>query len=419
MLPRLTPALALLLALAGPAAQAQTAAAPAAAAASAPTLRAEVAKPLQAAQEAIKAGRYADALARVAEAEAVPNLSAYEAFIALRVKAPVAFGNGDAAGALAQFEQVLDSPLLPAADRPALTETVIKLALQQKDYPRAGRWLKRYIADGGGNAELLRVHPQVLSVLGDHAGVVAWLTPRLQAEAAAGRAPAEDALRLLAASQGALKDMAGYTATLQQLAASTGKPDYWQELVARTVRREGFAEERWRLDVYRLRRALGLALNAAELGDMAWRANQAGLPAEAQALLDEGFGSGLLGKDANADADRKLREAATKAAAQDRAGAAEGEAAALKAKDGNAAQGLGLALSGAGEHARALKLLAAAQDKGGLRRPDEARLHLAVAQWRAGQADAARRSLAQVQGGDGAADLARLWTLFLDSPARR
>jgi len=33
--------------------------------------------------------------------------------------------------------------------------------------------------------------------------------------------------------------------------------------------------------------------------------------------------------------------------------------------------------------------------------------------------DAARKSLAQVQGADGAADLARLWTLFLDSPARK
>lgn len=53
LIPRSPLLLALLLALAGPAVQAQNAAAPAAAAASAPTLRAEVAKPLQAAQEAI------------------------------------------------------------------------------------------------------------------------------------------------------------------------------------------------------------------------------------------------------------------------------------------------------------------------------------------------------------------------------
>lgn len=418
---RPTLALALLLALAGPAALAQTgtAAAPAAAAASAPTLRAEVAKPLQAAQEAIKSGDYAAALARVAEAEALPGLSPYEAFIALRLKAPASYGRGDVAGALAQFEQVLASPLLPAADRPALTETTVKLALQQKDYARSARWLQRYTAEGGTNPELLRVYPQVLSMLDDHAGVVALLAPVLAADAAAGRATPEATLRLLAASQAALKDMAAYTLTLEKLASTTGKSDYWHELIARTARRDGFDHERLRLDLYRLRRAVGLPLDAGELGDMAYRAHQAGLPAEAQALLDEGFGAGLLGKDANAEADRKLRESATKAAAQDRAGAAEGEAAALKARDGNAAHGLGLALSAAGQHERALALLAAGQAKGGLRRPDDARLQLGVAQWRAGRIDAAKQSFAQVRGGDGTADLARLWTLFLDSPARK
>ena len=419
----LVAAVAALLSGAAPGVRAQVAPAPAsapAAAASGPTLRAEVGKPLQAAQDAVKAGNYKEALARLAEAEALPGLTPYEVFITQRLKGPAAFGAGDLASATSQFEAVLASPLLAAVDRAPITETTIKLLLQQKEYARAAEWMKPYLAaDANANSEIRKLYPQVLSVLGDHAGVLRELAPQIAADAAAKRAPPEATLRLLAASQSALKDMPAYLSTLERLASSTGKTEYWAELMARTVRRDGFADERLRLDVYRLRRAVGVPLDAGELGDMAARAQQAGLPAEAQALLDEGFASVLLDKGDNLAADKKLRETASKAAAQDRATLAESEAGALKGKDGNAAANLGLAVSGTGAHERGLALLLQGQAKGGLRRTDDALLHLGLVQWRAGKIDDAKRSFAAVQGSDGSADLARLWGLYLASPARK
>jgi hypothetical protein len=49
--------------------------------------------------------------------------------------------------------------------------------------------------------------------------------------------------------------------------------------------------------------------------------------------------------------------------------------------------------------------------KGGLKRPEDATLHLGVAYLWAGQKDKARQALKSVQGTDGAADLARLWVI--------
>lgn len=410
--------LALLMGLAQSAALGQAAApaaAPAAASASAPagpTLRPTVATPLQAAQILLREGKHGDALARIKEAEAVGELTPFETYIVQRIKAPALFSSGDLAGALTQFEAALGSSLLPLAERPAILETTIKLALQAKDYARARGWMEQFLADKGQSAEIVRLYPQVLSVLGDHAAVIKALQPQIDDDQAAGRVTPEATLRMLAASQsGAGNDMA-YLQTLQKLATSTGKTDYWAELIARVAARPGFNQERLRLDVYRLRQAAGIALTAGELGDMAERAQQAGLPAEAQKLLDDGFSSGLLGQDANAAADRKLREQATKSAAQDRATLTEGEAGARTAKDGNAAHGLGFALSGAGDHARAMALMALGQSKGGLRRPDEALLHLGIAVRRAGKIDEARKHFAAVAGQDGAADLARLWALL-------
>ena len=407
----------LLLASAG-SAGAQTAVAPAAAA-SAATLRAEVAKPLQAVQDAIKAANYPEAAARLAEAEAMPALTAYETYLVQRLKAPVLFGQDKPAGALAIFETVLASPLLPPADRPAILETTIKLALQLKDYPRASRWMKTYVAEGGGNAEIRRLYPQVLSLTGDHAGVVREMALQVAADDAAKRPTPEASLRLLAGSQNALKDSVGYLVSLEKLAASSGKPEYWGELIARTTDRDGFAAERLRIEVYRLMHAVGVKLGPGQIGDWAVRANQAGLPAEAQKLLDDGFSAGLLGKDENAEADRKLREAATKSARQEAATLADSEAAALKAQDGNAAFGLGLSVAGTGAHERARELMNQGVAKGGLRRPDDAQLQLGLVAWRAGKIDEARRSFAAVKGADGAADLARLWTVYLASPARQ
>lgn len=399
--------------------QAAAPAAAAATAASGPTVSPEAAKPLAAAQQALRDGKYTDALARLAEAEALPKLSPYEAYVLRRIKSAATFGAGDLAKALPMFEALIDDPQLPAGERASMTETTIKVALQAKDYVRAGSWMKRYIDGGGQDAEIRRLYPQVLSLNGDHAGAAAGFKAAVTAEEAAGRIPAEASLRLLASSQSQSNDDAGYLVSLQKLATTTGKADYWSELIARTARQDGFAGERLRLDIYRLRQAVGMTLSAGELGDMAFRANQAGLPAEAQKLLDDGFERKVLGLDANAEADRKLREQATKSAMQERAGLAEAESGLRSAKDGQAAYGLGLAMSGAGQHEKALTLIAQGLAKGGLKRPDDALLHQGIAQWRAGQIDAAAKTFAAVGGSDGTADLARLWLAYLKSPARK
>lgn len=49
--------------------------------------------------------------------------------------------------------------------------------------------------------------------------------------------------------------------------------------------------------------------------------------------------------------------------------------------------------------------------KGNLKRPEDAKLHLGVAYLQAGNKDRARQVLRSVQGGEGAADLTRLWLI--------
>ncbi|MBI5256170.1 MAG: hypothetical protein HY855_06710 [Burkholderiales bacterium] len=424
-----SPLLALMLAAtaAAPAlAQTASAAAPASAAASAPagpTLRPEVAKPLIAAQDLLKTSKEPaaakEALARVAEAEAVPNLTPFEAYNATRIKAVAAVTAGDMKLALTSFEQALASPHLPAGDKLAITDFAARIALQSGDMARGAALLRSYKDLGGADLVLRRRYAALLLEQNDHAGALAEAQALTQADQAAGRVPPELLLKVMAISHSKLGNQAGYMEVLEQLTLHYTTPEYWSDLTSRVARKPGFSDERLRLDMYRLQRTVGIVLEADELADMAQRAQLAGLPAEAQKLMDEGYASGLFGKGAQAAAHQKLREQATKAAALDQKSLAEGETAARTAKDGNALVNLGMAVAGAGANERALGLMEQGIAKGGLRRPDEALLHLGLVQVRLGRTQDALKTFAEVKGSDGTADLARLWSLHLRSNPKK
>lgn len=402
-------------------AAAQSTPAPAASAASAPAgpaVRAEMGKPLQAAQEALRAKDGKAALARVAEMEAMPALTPYELYAINRLRTVAAVDTGDHALAIASLEKVLGSEHLGANERLPMIDIMCRLALQTKDMPRAVTWLTRYKEANGADPQLRRALPQVLAETNDHAGSVREALLLVQADEAASQVTPEALLRNLAFSQNKVGDMAGYLSTLERLARLHPRQDYWNELISRTERKPGFDGNRLRLDVYRLLRAVGIALEPDELADMASRAHTAGLPAEASALLEEGFAAGAFAKSKDLPALQKLRDQAAKAAAQDKATLGDSERAALANKEGNAAVNLGFAMSGAGMHDKAVSLIEQGMAKGGLRRPDEAGLHQGVALWRAGRKDDAVKAFGTVKGSDGSADLARLWSIFVALPKK-
>lgn len=395
------------------------AAAASAASAPAPALRPEVAKLLRPAQEMIAAGRYKDALAKIAEARALPDLTPYEAMIANRLEAPAAFGAGDKRLALASLEAALESPAFPAADRLTVMETTVKLARELDDYPRALRWLGRYLRDGGNDPALRMLYPQLLRATGDHAGAIREVKAIIAADEAAGRPTPDNLLRTMGASAQAIGDQASYRMALEGLVVSTGRPDYWADLISRVSARPGFAEDRLRLDVYRLMQQVGVDLAGDEYVDLAERAQQAGQPNEALTALDTASAKGLLAKARNQAGLQKLRDQVGKAAAQDRSSFDDSEKSARAAKDGNPLVSLGLAVLSAGDADRAVTLMQQGIAKGGLRHPGQAQLWLGMALARAHRRDEAQRAFAAVTGADGAADLARLWSLYLkEKPAK-
>src|SRR5215212_3013612 len=160
-------------------------------------LRPEVGRPLQAAQELIKAQRFKEALAKVRDAEAVSGKSANESFMVERMRIAAASGAGDVDTAARSFEALSGSSRVPAADKIRMIESIAGGYYRARDYAKAMQWAQRYFRDGGTNAAIrtLLIQSQYLS--GDFAGAAKELTTEIQAAERAGTPPAEDRLKLL------------------------------------------------------------------------------------------------------------------------------------------------------------------------------------------------------------------------------
>ncbi|MBQ0929385.1 hypothetical protein [Ideonella alba] len=373
-------------------------------------LRPEVAKPLQAAQEAIRAGQGAQALARVREAEAVPQPNAQERYLILRLRAPAAALAGEHSQAVADFEAVLASDRLPAAERPALWQVLLQTAQRANDPAAVVRVVRAQQVEGAREPRLWLALAQAQATLKNDAGVVQALQGLVADDEAASRPTAEAPLKLLAATQLRQVDAAGYATTLEHLLRHHPQPAYWADRLARLRAAPGFPP-RLLLDTWRLARQAGALLDADDAAELLRLAVQAGLPGEALAVLDEAQSRGLLSA---SSAEVARRPALQRALAQDQAGLAGSEADARRAPDGQALFSLGQAMVSMGQTEPGLQRMAEGLARGGLRQPDEARLRLAVARWQAGHAEAARsewRALAAGPAGP-VADLARLWGLL-------
>ena len=373
-------------------------------------LRPEIATPLQAAQELARASKFDEALARIREAEAVPNRTPGEILAIDRMRGVAASGAGDIPTATRSFEAVLAAGNLDPADRARLTQALAQLYFQGKDYPKAATWAERYLQENGTHADMrwLLVRAQYLT--DDWASAARELRADVDAGVRSGAAPPLDRLQLLASCYVKLGDNAGYVYTLEALLAFYPKKEYWMDAIRRVEAKPGFAN-RLALDALRLRQATGVLSAGADYSVMAEFALAAGLPAEAKRIADQALASGALATGADAEKQKRLRDTAARQVAEDQQQLPQSVKAAMAAPNGTALVNLGFVYVSDGQFDQGLALMEQGMQKGGLRRPDEAKLHLAIAYLAAGQKAKAIAAFRDVGGTDGTADLARLWSI--------
>jgi hypothetical protein len=376
------------------------------------TARPEVGKPIQAALDLLKSKRGKEALARVQEADGVPNKTPYEAYLVERVRAQAAAAAGDVAAAARAFEATAASSAVSGGERLQFLAAAAGQYYLAKNYSKVAELGARYFKDGGTDKSIRTLYIQALYLGNDFAAAGKELLSHIQAEEQAGRTPAEDQLQLLANVYLKQRDNAGYANVLEKLVAYHPKKDYWLAVVHSVGTRSGFSE-RLALDFARLKLATDTMRTATEYVEAAQLSIQAGLPVEAKKIIDQGYAAGLLGTGPESDRHRRLKDMAAKNLAEDSKTLGQDDAQVAAAKDGTALlnAGFNYVLLGSGQ--KGLEMMEQGLRRGGLKHADDARLHLGYAYHVAGHNQKAIQVFKTVQGADGAASLARLWIIHL------
>jgi len=373
-------------------------------------LRAEVGKPLQQASDLLKAGKAREALAKVREAEAVGGKTANEQLTIDRMKAAAAQRAGDYSTAIQALDNLYERA--GGSEKGQLAEQLASAYVQQRNTGKATEWLNRAIAAGNNSGTIKQMQAYLQGASGDYSAIAKDAAAAVSGAEQAGRRPDEGDLLRLADAQQRTGNNGGYVVTLEKLLAYYPKKDYWSAYLSRLPRKAGFAD-RFALDLLRLRLASGTLSKTDEFMEMAQLALQAGLPAEARRIADQGIKAGVLGTGPEAARHQRLRDLAVKQEAEAQTNLATQATDAAGFKEGDGLVKVGYAYVSIGEVDKGIGLIQQGIAKGNLKRAEDAKLRLGMAQLQSPKAKStAVQTLRSIKGNDGVAEIARLWTIL-------
>ncbi len=295
-----------------------------------------------------------------------------------------------------------------------LLRALASILYSSDQYAKAATAIQRYLDAGGDDAQLRELLPQAYYLAKDYPAAAKGYRVQVDAAYAAGKLPPEKALRLLASAYAQANDDTSYVWALEHLAIAYPKADYWKELVSRAQHSGEKMSDRAFLDSFRLKAAVLGDVSDSDRLTFAMLASRAGFPAEAKKILDDGFAKKAF-TGADLGEATKLRESVTRGAAQDRSQRGTAETAAKAAKDGNALVNQGFLEVLEGDPQPGLALMEQGFAKGGLKFQEEDKLHLGIAQYRAGRGADAQATFKSVGGTGGLTALAHVWVLFIQS----
>lgn len=367
----------------------------------------ELAKPLTAAQQAMKANDMAAALASVKEAQAMPNLTPFDQYTIQEFLANIYIGQKDYANAAASFEAMADSPLLPPEKKKDVLTNAVLLD------SNAGRMdkMKAYGAqlEAMGPLDGKVVGPLAVAYYnsGDTQKALQLAQQEMARAQAAGEQPQQGILDIIARTQLKSNDITASTKTLETLAVNYNDPNDWAQLIDLAFGTKGLTDMD-ALYLYRLRIVTNATTSVDDYAIMANITTKAGYPGETVAFLQHGMQQGVV--KAGDKAGAQLATAETKAAS-DKASLPAFAKQAEARKTGDFDVKLAEAYYGYGRYAEAAEAASRAMSKGGIKDPNEAPMVLGMSLAAQGKNAEAAEAFAKASGPVDS-KIAHLWTLY-------
>jgi len=376
-----------------------------------PKLSKPVAVPLAAAQKAAAAKQWDVAAAEIKKAQAVEKRTPVEDYWIDEILGYTLVAQKKYSQAAPVYERTLNSGLMPPEQVDERIRAVAQIYSQEQDDKKTIEWTKKYLAKHPGDEDMSARLAYAYFGQKDYKSASATMSGLVSSIEKSGQTPKENYLQIVRRSEFELDNKDAMAEATKKLVRYYPKPEDWKILTDIYSRKQNSG--RVTLGFYRLMNEVGVLKDKGDFDEAAKLALEAGVPGEAESLVQKGIDIGVLKSDDKTEQGRfdRLISAAKKQAADDRQSLEQDAKNAEKATQGQPSVGLGQAYLSYGMYEQAIAALQAGIKKGGVTDLDEAQVSLGIAQLKKGLKDQARQSFKAVKPDSKWADLASLWTL--------
>jgi hypothetical protein len=336
-----------------------------------------IAKEMTAAQKALQANQWQEALKNLEAAETKSGLTAFDQKTIHYFKGFANIKLNNLKAAQVEFEKALATGAATAEEKAQYTKTLFGISASTQQFQKAIDYGKEMADAGTASPNDIAIIAQSYFQLKDCKNSAIWVDKAVAASRKAGEAPKENLylFKLQCASDAG--DNAAMIPVLTDLIKLNNKSTYWNTLLR--IERQDERDDHNTLMLYRVMYDTNAMTVGSDYVEMAQLLGDAALPEEAQTVLEKAISSGLI-TDAQKERTNRLLNSFKTRADDDRKGQAQLDAEAKKNPAGELDVKLGEVYYGLGDYQNAVTAINRGLQKGQIKHQDEAYVYLGRAQ---------------------------------------
>ncbi len=336
-----------------------------------------IAKEMTAAQKALQAQQWAEAIKNLDAAETKSPLTAFDKKTIYDFKGFAYVKLNNLKEAEKAYEQALASGAYSTEEGAKTTRMLFRLAAGNQQYAKAAEYGKQVAESNTATPDDLGILSQIYYLQKDCKNSALWADKAIAAARKSGEAPKENLYQFKLQCASDAGDSPAMAATLVDLIRLTNKTTYWNTLLR--IERQDERDDHNTLMLYRVMYDTGSMNAGSDYIEMAQLLGDAALPAEAQTVLEKAMSSGLINEQQKERTNRLLNSFKSRAEA-DKKGLPQLDAEAKKNTAGELDVKLGEVYYGVGDYQNAVTALNRGIQKSQIKHQDEAYVYLGRSQ---------------------------------------
>jgi tetratricopeptide (TPR) repeat protein len=375
-----------------------------------------IGKEMRAAQSALQAGEWNEALRNLEAAQKVSPLTAFDLKTIDEFKAYVYVKLKNLNDAQSAYEAELATGAVTVQETVNLFRMLFRLSVANQQHAKAIGYGEQLAELGDASAEDLGILSQTYYLRKDCTNSAVWADKAIAASRAAREAPSENLYLIKLQCASDLENVATMEAALTDLIRLTHKPSYWNTLLR--LERQNERDDHNTLMLYRLMYDTASMTTGSDFIEMAQLLGDAALPAEAQGVLEKAFHSGLILDQQKERTMRLLSSFKTRADA-DKQSYTQLDTEAVERPAGELGVRLGEIFYGFGEYQNTVTAINKGLQQGQINHLDDAYVYLGRSDVALKDTESARAAFANLKTVPNISPgILRLWNLYAETIAQ-